>query len=109
MMPMPLFFTAPMISRRFSISAAEKEAVGSSRMITRRRKTSPLAISTVFCSPLERSFMIEPGRRGLFRYASTSSVWRFIAALFRNPPFSISAPVKMFSTMFRLSKTMCSW
>ena len=61
MIPRPLVFTVRMISSRLSISADEKDAVGSSRMITLLLKTSPLAISTVFCSPLLSSSHLPVG------------------------------------------------
>ena len=109
MIPIPLARTVLMISSRLSISAAEYDAVGSSRMITLRLNTSPLAISTVFCWPLESRPMIVSGLMSDFRYCSTSTVWRRISRRSRKPPRATSSPMKMFSMTLRLSKTMCSW
>ena len=55
------------MSRTVSISCDEKEAVGSSRMMTLLRKTSALAISTIFCWPLVRSLIFMSGDRSLLR------------------------------------------
>ena len=110
MIPMPLSLTVRMISRRLSISDAEKE---DGRLI---EDDHPALEDEAFCHlhrlllaaaklphdrlGTQRAFQVLQNLHGL---ASSSRLCS------ENMPVSISAPVKMFSTMLRLSKTMCSW
>ena len=93
-----------------SISALERAEEGSSITSTLALMRRALAISTICCRPTGRSpTMVSGSRSWMPSLASCSTACRFISAVSRRPPLTISRPRNMLLATVRCWHMFSSW